>query len=290
MKILVTGGSGFIGYNLVTHFMKLDNSVEFTYYKNEIPNLHGNRLDITDRTSTIELIEKTNPDIVIHTVALSAVDLAETDHSLADSVTVQGTNHIIEGCKITNSKLVYVSTTYVFDGTKEIFYEDDSPLSTTYYGITKYRAEELVKNSNLKYLILRTDQPYFWIEKWQKINSVIRVINTLKSGKILKEITDWYNLPTYVPDFVNATEKLIENNEKGIFHLTGSEYIDRFHWSLKVAEIFHLDKNLIIPINSNDLNLPAKRSNVNVSNKKIFEKTGIKMKDIQSGLLSMASF
>jgi len=287
MKILIIGGSGMIGSKIVDHFLKTNNEVEFTYLTHNVPFRKGYHLDITKKENTVKLITKINPDILIHSSALANVDLCETNNSLADSINVNGTANIIEGCKVVKGKMIYISTSFVFDGSKQQYVEDDIPLPSTYYGFTKYGGEELVRNSDLSYLILRTDQPYCWVEKWQRINSVLRVLQTLRSGKVLKEITDWYNTPTYVPDFVHAIEKLFEDNAEGIFHLVGSEFINRYDWALKVANTFGLDKNLIEPITSDTLNLPAKRVNVNLSNRKIFQKTGIRMKVIEEGLIKM---
>ena len=286
-RILIIGGSGLIGYNLVKEFTKDKNDVEFTYFENKVPLKNNHKLNSTIKNDTIEFICKINPDIVIQTVALAGVDLAEKNHDLANQVTVDSTENIIQGCKNCKSKLVYVSTTYVFDGEKEIFEENDKPNPKSYYGITKLRAEKLIQNSNIKHLILRTDQPYFWIEKWQRINSVIRVLNTLKTNSVLNEITDWFNLPTYVPDFVKATKTLVNNNENGIFHITGPDFINRYTWSLKVAELFGLNKKLINPITANKLSLLVQRNNINVSNKKLYNKTGIKMRSVNEGLLDM---
>tara|TARA_B110000438_G_C15754910_1_gene624635 strand:- start:91 stop:978 length:888 start_codon:yes stop_codon:yes gene_type:complete len=286
-RILIIGGSGLIGYNLVKEFTKDKNDVEFTYFENKVPLKNNHKLNASIKSDTIELICKINPDIVIQTVALAGVDLAEKNHDLANQVTVDSTENIIQGCKNCKSKLVYVSTTYVFDGEKEIFEENDKPNPKSYYGITKLRAEKLIQNSNIKHLILRTDQPYFWIEKWQRINSVIRVLNTLKTNSVLNEITDWFNLPTYVPDFVKATKTLVNNNENGIFHITGPDFINRYTWSLKVAELFGLNKKLINPITANKLSLLVQRNNINVSNKKLYNKTGIKMRSVNEGLLDM---
>jgi|TARA_B110000438_G_scaffold303686_1_gene366499 dTDP-4-dehydrorhamnose reductase len=287
MKILIIGGSGLIGYNLFQNLKNYYDKIECTYLKNKILDERFHHLDTTNYDTTVEFIKKSNPDVVIHTAALAGVDLAEKNHELADSVTVNGTKNVIEGCKITHSKIIYVSTTYVYGNKKKIFTENDEPNPTSYYGKTKYKAEKLIKNSGLPHLILRTDQPYYWIEKWHKNNSVTRAIKTLTRKEILKEVKDWSNVPTYVPDFINATRVLLENSEVGIFNVTGSDYIDRYDWALKTAEIFDLEKKLIKPISSKELDLPVKRDNANVSNKKILKKNGICMKGVKEGLSDM---
>jgi dTDP-4-dehydrorhamnose reductase len=287
MKILVIGGSGVIGFKLVEYFNKIQKNVEYTYHTNKPKFSKGNCLDITQKKPTIELITKVNPDIIIHTVALTNVDLCETDKELANLINVKGTENILEGCKITNSKIVYISTSFVFNGEKKEYFEDDITSPATYYGITKLKAEQLVVKSGLSYLILRTDQPYCCIESWQHTNSVLRVIDTLKSEKVLKEITDWYNTPTYVPDFVSVTKKLIDKNITGIFHVVGPDFVNRYDMSLKVAKVFGLNKNMIESITSGTLNLAAKRVNVNLNNEKAFRETGIEMRNFTNGLMKM---
>ena len=145
----------------------------------------------------------------------------------------------------------------------------------------------MVKDSKLPYLILRTDQPYCWSENYQHTNSILRVLESLRTKKNLREIVDWWNVPTYVPDFVDAVWKLLEQNSEGIFHVVGSNFVNRYDWSITVANIFGLKKELIIPIFSEEMNLPVKRSNVNLSNKKLYEKTGIKMSGIKEGAIKM---
>ncbi len=287
MKILVIGGSGTIGSKIVRKFIENKNDVVYTYYENKLNVGIGYRLDIRKKDETIDLISKIKADLVIHTAALTNVDLCETDKKLADSINVTGTENVITGCQKTNSKIVYISTSFIFNGEKNKYFEDDEPSPVTYYGLTKLKGEELVKNSKLSFLILRTDQPYDWKEKWQHMNSVIRVLDNLRFGRIHKEVADWYNTPTYVPDFVRATWKLLQDDEVGIYHLTGSEFINRYDWSLSIADIFGLNRDLIKPITSDSLNLPVKRVNVNLYNNKIIKKTGIQMSGIKDGLLEM---
>ena len=286
MKILVIGGSGVIGFNLIKN-LKSTNDVYYTFLKNRIFEPNGYQLDIANKEDTINLISKIKPDVIIHTSALTNVDRCETEKQLASSINVEGTKNIVEGAKKFKSKIVFVSTSAVFSGNKKENFEDDIPDPISNYGITKAIGEKIVQNSDLTYLILRTDQPYCWPEKWQHTNSVLRVIETLKSGTVLKEITDWYNTPTYVSDFVRATTKLMQINETGIFHLVGPDFINRYDLALLTTEIFGLKKEMIQPIDSKEINSGAKRSNVKLSNEKIVKKTGILFSGIKDGLIDM---
>jgi len=286
MKILIFGASGPIGFNLFENF-HIENKVEGTYLENK-PTLYDfHKLDITNKEETIRLIKKINPELVIDCVALAGVDLAEKDKKLADLVTVDGTKNIVEGCQYIDSKIIYVSSSYVYGDSNNINYETSKTDPSTYYGKTKLMAEENIVDSNLEYLIIRTDQPYTWTKAWQRENSVIRLIRTITDKKKFNEIIDWYNNPSYIPDITKSVELLIKKNKTGIFNVVGSDYVNRYDWSCKVTEIFGLDTDLINPINSSELQVLVKRPNINSSNKKLFQETGIKMKGITDGAINL---
>ena len=287
MKILVIGGSGLIGSYFVKALLKENYNIVHTYYKNKTHSTNAIYLDVQDRTSTIKTIEKIAPELIIICNALTGVDLCEENPSLANSINVKGTQNIVDGCTLINSKIIFISTSAVFDGTKNEYFENDLPNPTGVYGMSKLQGELIIKNSNLPFLILRTDQPFCWKEKWQHNNSVIRVIENLEKNKIFNEITDWYNTPTYVPDFIKASMKLIENNSEGIFHLVGSDYIDRFSWAEKTAKIFKLKKELINPIHSSVLKLSVERKNICLNNDKLFQKVQQRMIGVDEGLQEM---
>jgi dTDP-4-dehydrorhamnose reductase len=286
MKYLIIGGTGVIGYKILQHIRKEDSSVKFTFLNNKEILKNSHFLNIENLIETKNLIKKISPDIVIHCSALSNIDFCENNKRKAESINVLGTKNIVEGCKESNSKIVYISTSFVFDGKKK-YSENDNTSPSTFYGFTKFKGEEIIKDSNIPFLILRTDQPYSWIEQWQHTNSVIRVIDSLKKKKIFYEVNDWYNVPTYVPDFVNATMKLIKLKKEGVFHVSGSDFLNRYDWAILTAKIFQLNPDLIKAINSSSLNLSAKRVNGNLSNEKLFRETGIKMRGIKEGLMEM---
>jgi dTDP-4-dehydrorhamnose reductase len=287
MKIFIVGGSGVIGSYFVKSFAKENSDINYTYYKNKVSYTKGINLDVQDSDDTLKILKKFQPDLIIIANALTGVDFCEANPSLAESINVKGTKNIVDGCKSVNSKLVFISTSAVFNGTKSEYSENDKPNPTGIYGLTKFQGEKIIQESNLPFLILRTDQPYCWKEKWQHTNSVIRVIENLEKNQQFKEVVDWYNTPTYVPDFVNATKELIQKDLEGIFHLVGSDFISRYDWSQKVADIFHLKKNLIKPIDSSELKLPVERNNIKLNNNKLLQNTGYKMAGVEEGLRKM---
>ncbi len=284
MKALVFGGSSVIGSRLTKAL-----GASYTYFNNKI-NVSGDsfKTDIRDRTATINLIKKLNPDLVVHAAAAPNMDVCETDKKLAYDIHINGTKNIIEGCKIVDAKLVFLSTSAVFDGKKDIYKEEDETCAISYYGITKADAEKLVANAGLNFLITRMDHPYGWVYfDGQKKNTAVRVLENLDKGLVVEEITDWYNNPTFIDNLTDVIKKLIEKNSNGIFHVAGPDFLNRYEFASKIAEIFGKDKNLIKKKTSGKLNLPAKRTNCNLDSKKAEKKSRLELLGIEDGLKEM---
>lgn len=286
MKILVTGGSGMIGSKFVSELAGEGNEVLYTYLSRNPPVEGGQpaELDITNRKQVISLVESFGPRLTIHCSALTKVDLCETDPRLAEKINVQGTKNVVDACEKVDSKIIYISTSFVFDGSKKIFYEDDKTHAINQYGLTKLRGEDITKKSGQPFLILRTDHPYRWSPHHLEKNNIIRMINLFEKGEKFREAVDWFNTPTLVDNLVEASLRLIKKWEDDIYHVVGSDYISRYNIAMKVAEAIGGDKKLVTKIKASDLNLPTKRPNVHMSNEKIREKTGVEMLGVADGV------
>ena len=289
MKIIVIGGSGVLGLQILKHYASQKNEVFYTYLKNSPKISRGKNLDITQKNEVVRFFQKINPDIVFHTAAVTNVDLCEERKEYAEKINVIGTNNIVESCKKIQSKIVYLSTSAVFNGERKEYQENDKPSPTSIYGKTKLEGEKIVSNAELEYLILRTDQPYGWIETWQHTNSVLRVMSSLTEGKEFQEVVDWYNTPTYIPDFINTLKNLIDFKKTGTYHIVGNEFLSRFEWAEKIARLCKLNKKLLIPIMASKLHLAVKRNNVKLNNEKSFVDTRVKMSNVEEGLKKMLS-
>ena len=289
MRVLVTGGTGLIGWQIVRDALSKGNEVFYTYHNNNINSEGASalNLDIRDRKETIKIIENVNPEIIIHTAALTNVDLCEKDKEQAVQINIEGTRNVLDGCKNVKSQMIFISSSFVFDGKKPIYHEDDARNPINYYGITKLKCEEMISSSGLDFLIIRTDQPYCWTMPWQKKSTVVRLLEELKAGQVTKVPLDWYNNPTFVDNLVEAILRLVEKNKTGIYHIVGHDFVSRYEWALTMAKIFDRNKDLVKPVKAQEIGAIAKRPNANLSNKKTESHGAIRLIGIDEGLRIM---
>ena len=149
MKYLVTGASGQVGYDIVQELIARYGSDAEIY----IPT-HA-EIDIVNEEETYLYIKAIRPDVIFHCAAYTRVDDAEKDCKTCFDINVNGTKNIVKGAEETDAKLLYISTDYVFDGTKEIYKTDDETRPINVYGKTKLLGEQLVEEYD-KHFIVRT--------------------------------------------------------------------------------------------------------------------------------------
>lgn len=260
-RILIIGSNGMLGQRLVEFFMN-SAQVELLCTSAEpesfIPNIAYKSLDITQKTKVREVILDFFPDFVINAAAYTNVDKAEIERELAWKINVNGVENLALYSWTIDAHLIHISTDYIFDGLNGPYREVDKPCPLGYYGRTKLASENSVKISGVRSTIIRTNVLY-GPAKCGRPDFVKWVVNSLKSGNEIKIVTDQINNPTYVDDIVAAINKIIEFKKEGIFNIAGKELLNRFEFTNKIADFFNLNKNLIKPIITQELNQPAPR-------------------------------
>jgi dTDP-4-dehydrorhamnose reductase len=257
-KILIIGISGLLG-NKIYNLAKNDYQVFGTYntHKPSMENVY--QLDVTKRTDVFKLIGNIKPDFVIDTHALHNVDYCELHPEEAWLVNVEGTKNVAEACKTFGCKYVFISTDYVFDGKKATPYtEKDKPNPLNYYAKTKLIAEEAIKILTSDYIIART-AVLFGVGGLGKEPFALWLVRKLKNGEEVKAVIDQYNNPTLVDNLAEMLLTLCEKDKVGLFHITGKTNLNRYEFSIKIAETFGLNKELIRPITTPELNQVAPR-------------------------------
>ena len=259
MKLLITGASGLYGSKLAEIACAKDYTV-YTRYNQHKP-AYGNpiKFEISDKKSVEASFKKTKPQVVVHAAALTNVDECEDNKELAWKTNVHGTRNIMEAARQNHVFPILISTDYVFNGQKGLYKETDPTDPINYYGLTKLKAEALVKGLLDEYCIARTSVVYGSTPAKGKINFALWVLNKLKSHEKVKVVTNQWNSPTLNTNLANMTLEIIECNLSGIFHLSGATRISRYHFAKQIAKNFNLDSNLIEPANSANFNWTAKR-------------------------------
>ena len=214
MKILVVGASGQLGKD-VTLELKSRNIETLT---SDIAGEVDFNLDFTNEEKTIELVKQVSPDAIINCAAWTAVDAAEDEENKPKvyALNVTGVSNLVKAAKVADSKLMHISTDYVFDGQGETPWKPDdknyAPLC--YYGQTKLQGELEVAKLD-KYFIVRIA----WL-----FGGPISFVNTmLKVGKThdeVKVVNDQIGTPTYSKDLARLLVDMIQTDKYGYYHAT----------------------------------------------------------------------
>lgn len=250
--VLVTGASGMLGQDLCPLFEDAGWNVIETTRQN---------LDITNETQVLKVIGEHKPDVVVHCAAYTNVDGAEDDFHTAELVNSKGTEYIAKCCALKNITLVYISTDYVFDGTKNTPYEpSDITNPINKYGLTKLQGEQAVQKYCSKYYIVRTS----WLYGHHGKNFVETMLSLAVSHNELKVVDDQIGCPTWTVDLADGILSILDNsNEYGIYHICGSECTSWFEFAKEIFRLAKLNVNLV-PCTTNEFPRPAKRPKYSV--------------------------
>ncbi|HPN38719.1 MAG TPA: dTDP-4-dehydrorhamnose reductase [Melioribacteraceae bacterium] len=259
-RVLVIGSNGMLGQTLVNlctnnNYTILAASNEETSYINNIMYI---RIDISDENQVADLIINTKPEYIINTAAYTNVDKSETEKEVAESINVKGVGYLAKYANQVSSQLIHISSDYVFDGNNGPYTETDVPNPIGYYGLTKLLGEEIITQNTENYTIIRTNVLY-GATKYGRPDFVKWVINSLNDKKKINIVTDQINNPTYLKDLSGAIISIIEKNITGLFNIGGKTFLSRYEFTLKIADYFGLDKELITPILTEELKQPAAR-------------------------------
>ena len=290
--ILIIGANGFLGSNILQlrktkevrdlNYQFLAADIENSNVPIDVTFYH---INITNPQDTLKKIEVISPDVILLTAAMTNVDQNEVDKDLATAINTEGPKNVLEACKKTDSKLVFMSTDFIFDGiSKEGNYnENDTPNPLSYYAKTKYKAEQAIINSEIEYIICRTAVLYGWNKERQ--NFITWIINKLQQNEPIQIVTDQLNSPTFVKNLAEILIKLIEEDAKGIYHTAGDCTLNRYEMALKCAEVFNLKKELISPIESIEQKaIRPKNAGLNISKLKRLFGSDLKIYNLDDGL------
>lgn len=212
MKCLITGVSGQLGYDVLKELTK--RKITDIYAPNH------NMMDITDEKQVMEVFDFIKPDVVFHCAAWTNVDLAEEKKIECRNVNYNGTVNITEACRKHNSKLIYISTDYVFDGKKDGIYDvNDITNPQNNYGKSKLDGENYVRTYN-KHFIVRTS----WVFGQNGKNFVKTMLNLSLNRNELSVVCDQVGSPTYTVDLARLLVDMSLTDRYGVYHGTNNGY------------------------------------------------------------------
>ena len=260
-RILITGSNGMLGQRTVQFYSSKENiellttSVEENSVVDSVDYISS---DIKNRDSIKKVIHDYYPDFIVHTAAFTNVDLSEKLREDAWKINVKGVEYIAEAARAIDAHIIHISTDYIFDGKDGPYSENALPNPVGYYGRTKFASENALRISGTFFTILRTNVLY-GIAPNSRPDFVRWVINSLEKKENIRIVKDQINNPTFIDDLVQGINKIIEFRKTGTFNIGGKEFLSRYDFTLRIAEYFNLNKNLITPITTEELKQPARR-------------------------------
>lgn len=229
MKVFVTGVAGQLGHDVMNELAKrgyerigTDIAPEYSGAADgtAVVSMPYVSLDITDADAVDRVICEMKPDVVVHCAAWTAVDLAEDEDKKdkVHAINADGTANIAKACKKTGSKMVYISTDYVFDGQGTTPWKPDckdyKPLNV--YGQSKLDGELAVSSTLDNYFIVRIA----WVFGKNGKNFIKTMLNVAKTHSSLKVVNDQIGTPTYTFDLARLLVDMIETDKYGYYHVT----------------------------------------------------------------------
>ncbi len=259
MKILVTGSKGQLG-RCIQDVAKgyPEWQFVFTDYK---------ELDITDSRAIENCFKEYKFDYCINCAAYTAVDLAESQVDKAYLINAEAVKTLAEACSANNSKLIHISTDFVFDGKKTMPYtEEDKPRPLGVYGASKLLGESYVQDILEEYFIVRTS----WVYSEYGRNFMKTMLKLGNENKEISVVNDQVGSPTYAGDLATFILFLITNKreEYGLYHYSNEGTISWYDFAAKIFEVAELNIK-VNSISTLDYPTPARRpKNSNLSKMK----------------------
>ncbi|GIM45660.1 NAD(P)-dependent oxidoreductase [Collibacillus ludicampi] len=250
MKVLVTGAYGQLGKDLVTILQD----------RFEVFGMGKEELDVTKMNQSREVVHSIMPDVIIHTAAYTAVDLAEKEENQAYLVNAFGTRNITVVAEEVGSKICYISTDYVFDGLSSVPYKEydqTNPLGV--YGKSKRAGEQLVQSLSSKFFIVRTS----WVYGFHGNNFVKTMLKLAEERNHLKVVHDQVGSPTYTVDLSLFLSELITTDKFGIYHASNTGACSWYEFAKAIFEEIGISAQ-IEPCTTEEFPRPAPRPKYSV--------------------------
>ncbi len=258
MKVFIAGASGLVGSNCMKHFSEQGWNVQGSYFSYATEGTVFYNTLQPDHADNFDIVSY-QPNVIVHCGAMTHVDYCETHEDESYLQTVQSTKNLVAIAKQCNARFVYISTDYVFDG-KEGPYKEDAPVNPlSVYARHKLEAEQYALSALGDTLVLRVTNVYG--NEARGKNFIARIIDQCEQQQplTLKLPYDQYATPTNAWDIARAMFVLLRDGKTGIYHICGTDFMNRVELALRVLQYFPDAKYDLIPLSTDELKQPAKR-------------------------------
>ena len=282
MVVLVTGANGQLG-QAIQYIAKNYLNLNFVF-------CNSTDLDISNKENCQAVFRKIKPDFCINAAAYTAVDKAESEQDKAELINVIGAKNLAETCKELDTKLIHISTDFVFDGSNNTPYtENQIPSPKGVYGQTKLDGERAIQNVFSNYYIIRTS----WVYSQFGNNFMKTMLRLASERTSLSVVNDQIGTPTNAVDLADCLMTIISsqhptpNTQYGIYHFSNEGQCSWYDFAKVIFEINQVNIDLIA-IPTSEFPTPAERPKYSVLDKSKIKSTfGITIKNWQESLKSI---
>jgi dTDP-4-dehydrorhamnose reductase len=251
----VVGASGQVGAALSRQLVAQGHSVVGTHHR--VPGPGTVPLSVTDHAATAALVESSGAAAIFFAAAYTHVDGCEDDPARAFAVNRDAPGAAARIAAQRGAAFVFYSTEYVFDGVAGPYAEDDPVRPISVYGTSKLEGERAVLAAAPSAVVIRTTVVY-GLDAQEK-NFVYQLLKLGRAGARMKVPVDQRSSPTYVEDLAAASLALVSKRAHGVFHVAGTEVVDRYEFAREACRVFGLDPDFLEPVTTASLGQKAAR-------------------------------
>jgi dTDP-4-dehydrorhamnose reductase len=215
-------------------------------------NFNYSSVDLTNTTLVNSLFEGINPDIVVHCAAISQVEKCEDDNQVCLDVNVEVTKNLTCLCQRKNTRLIFLSSDFVFNGKSQFVSELEKPDPISQYGWSKLLAEQEVRKLT-NWGIVRPVLVYGFSNSASRGNIFTWVLESLKKDTSINVASDQYRTPTFVGDVINLIVEILNSPISTDYNIGGGERISVSNFAQLIGEVASLDVSCLASVLSEDI-------------------------------------
>ncbi|MBN2298772.1 MAG: dTDP-4-dehydrorhamnose reductase [Deltaproteobacteria bacterium] len=261
MKVVVAGANGLLGHEVARVCAGCGDEVIETDLVQDF-----RRLDITDKDAVQNFLEREKPSWLVNCAAYTDVDGCEEREDLAFLLNAKAPGYLAQACSKSGTRLLHISTDYVFDGEKADPYTEEDPTNPlSVYGKSKLAGEEAIRSGTEEYIIVRPQ----WLFGPHGKNFVSTILGIARERASINVVNDQKGSPTYSKDLARAIRALIDSDAQGIFHVCNRGRASWYDLAKKAIELTELETE-VVPVSTSEFVRPAPRPKNSILSTKKF--------------------